>query len=339
MVQIRKRRFGRTGLQVPEVTYGGGWVGGLLITADQATAYATLDRAMAAGMDWIDTAAAYGNGVSETVIGGWLPTLGTMSRPRISTKFNIDTTAGDFRGQVRRSVEASLGRLGLNKVELLILHNRIVNRQPVARGPRELLPHEVLEAGGVADIMEELKREGLIDHLGMTGLGEPPALATVVDSGRFDVAQIYYNALNPTSFEDMSEAWPESWNSTHFGGLGNNCLAQDMGIMGIRIFAAGHLATNKRHGREIPITENAENEAEEARARAVNRLLGDRYGTPAQAALRFGLGCEALSTIVVGIGEPDHFTQVLEAAGQGPMSEADRSRIAELWQRDPAFVG
>lgn len=339
MAQIRKRRFGRTGLQVPEVTYGGGWVGGLLITADQATAHATLDRAMAAGMDWIDTAAAYGNGVSETVIGGWLKTLGATARPRISTKFNIDTTAGNYRDQVRRSIEESLGRLGVEKVELLILHNRIVNRQPVARGPRELLPHEVLEPGGVADIMDELRREGLIDHLGMTGLGEPPALASVVDSGRFDVAQIYYNALNPTSFRDMSENWPDSWNSTHFGGLGDQCLAQDMGIMGIRIFAAGHLATDQRHGREIPITENAENEAEEARARAVNGVLGDSYGTRAQAALRFGLGCEALSTIVVGIGEPDHFTQVLEAAALGPVSAADRDKIGDLWRQDAAFVG
>ena len=49
MAQIKRRRFGRTGLQVPEVTYGGGWVGGLLITAEQATAFATLDKALAAG--------------------------------------------------------------------------------------------------------------------------------------------------------------------------------------------------------------------------------------------------------------------------------------------------
>lgn len=335
MVQVKQRRFGRTGLQVPEVTYGGGWVGGLLITADRGIAHATLDKALASGIDWIDTAAAYGDGVSETVIGGWLEARGDKPRPRISTKFNIDTTAGDFRGQVRRSLEASLARLGLEKVELLILHNRIVNRQPVARGPRELLPHEVLEDGGVADVMDELRREGMIDHLGLTGLGEPPALAAVVDSGRFEVAQIYYNALNPSAFVDM----PDGWNSTHFQGLGKHCLAQDMGIMGIRIFAAGHLATDVRHGREIPITENAENSAEEARVSALVAAVGDLSETRAQTALRFGLGCDALSTIVVGIGEPDHFEQVLGAAELGPLDGTVRGTIAELWQRHPAFVG
>lgn len=335
MVQVKRRRFGRTGLQVPEVTYGGGWVGGLLITAEQATAFATLDKALAAGIDWIDTAAAYGDGVSETVIGAWLKTLGETPRPRISTKFNIDWAAGDYRGQVRRSLEASLERLGLDKVELLILHNRIVNRQPVARGPRELLPHDVLEPGGVADILDELKGEGLIDHLGMTGLGEPPALAMVVDSGRFDVAQIYYNALNPSAFSDV----PEAWNSTQFGRLGQRCVAQDMGIMGVRIFAAGHLATDARHGREIPITENAENTAEEARVRAWRGAVGALPGTRAQTALRFGLGCEALSTIVVGIGAPEHLDEVLGAAQMGPLDDAASAGIAALWQRDPAFVG
>ena len=73
--------------------------------------------------------------------------------------------------------------------------------------------------------------------------------------------------------------------------------------MGIRIFAAGHLATTERHGREVPITANAENAAEEARAKAARDLLGTRYGEPAQAALRFGLACPLLSTIEVGIGE------------------------------------
>lgn len=335
MVQIAKRRFGRTGFEVPEITYGGGWVGGLLITADQAVAHATLDRALVAGIDWIDTAAAYGDGVSETVIGGWLKTLGETPRPRISTKFNIDNTVGDYRGQVRRSFEGSLQRLGLDKVEVLILHNRIVNRQPVARSSRELYPHEVLEDGGIADILCELRDEGLIDHLGLTGLGEPAALGVVIDSGRFDVAQIYYNALNPTSFEAMSD----DWNSTDFAGIGKHCVAQDMGIMGIRIFAAGHLATDVRHGREIPLTENAGDKAEEARARVVNEKLGDGHGTRAQAALRFGLACQELSTIVVGIGEPEHLEQVLGAVDMGPLDALELARIAELWKRDHAFVG
>ncbi|SRR6056297_472789 len=333
MIKVPRRRFGRTGLDIPVVTYGGGWVGGHLITAPRETAFNTLNRALAAGIDWIDTAAAYGDGISETVIGQWLHTL-DGARPRISTKFGFDQSAGDIAGQIRRSLEASLQRLGLDKVELLILHNRIVNRQPVRRGPRELYPHEVLEEQGVADILDNLRREGLIDHIGMTALGEPAALEVVVDSGRFDVAQVYINALNPTAVESV----PDSWNSTNFNRLAEHCARQDMGLMGIRIFAAGHLVTDERHGREIPITENAADREEEERAQAFLEKIGTAHGSRAETALRFGLAYEQFPTIVVGIGEPDHLEQVLSAVEKGPLDAGARAKIAELWRSHPAFI-
>ena len=53
---MKHNRFGRTGLQVPVITFGGGWVGGVLIHGDEATANAALDRAWDAGIDWVDTA-------------------------------------------------------------------------------------------------------------------------------------------------------------------------------------------------------------------------------------------------------------------------------------------
>src|SRR5499426_1128295 len=140
---MEQRRFGRTGLLVPILTYGGGWVGGLIIRASPDVGHKVLNQAVAAGIDWIDTAASYGNGASETVIGEWLQTLAVGQRPRVSTKFNIDTSAGDFARQVETSVGDSLARLKLNSVPLIILHNRIV----AARGSgdtRGLTAQEVL---------------------------------------------------------------------------------------------------------------------------------------------------------------------------------------------------
>ncbi len=131
---MQRRRFGRTGLEVPALTFGGGWVGGLLIRGSEQEREAVLNRALQAGIDWVDTAALYGNGVSETVIGGWLRGVAKEKRPRISTKFNIDTSAGDFAGQIERSVTASLQRLGLQSVPLLILHSRVVTMRPIRSG-------------------------------------------------------------------------------------------------------------------------------------------------------------------------------------------------------------
>jgi aryl-alcohol dehydrogenase-like predicted oxidoreductase len=330
---MQRRRFGRTKLEVPALTYGGGFVGGYIIRSGEAEREAILNRAMAAGIDWVDTAAQYGNGASETVLGQWLAKLPAQKRPRLSTKFNVDSSAPDYAGQIAQSVKASLARLGVKHVPVLILHSRITSETGPGRDKRSLNPKEVLGRGGVVDIMDGLRKQGLCDWIGLTSLGDTAALHEVIDSGRFDVAQVYYNLLNPTA---AASAGP-GWNSTDFDGLLKRCQAQDMGVMGIRIFAAGHLATDERHGREMPITANTESTAEEARAKAALDALAGEKGTPAQKALRFGLACPLLSTIVIGIGEPSHLEDALKAAEMGPLPAAALDRLETVRRAHPAF--
>ena len=319
---MKQNRFGRTELQIPAVTFGGGWVGGVLIHGDAATANAALDLAWGAGIDWIDTAAMYGNGASETVIGRWLAGRAPDQRPRLSTKFRVDPGEPDLPGQMRDSVQASLKRLGVDRVDVIILHNQI----------GEEFGFDANAARRMADEMQALRNDGLCSHIGMTALGDPASLHEVVNAGPFDVAQVYYNMLNPTALQGR-----DPWNSTNFDGLLRRCQDQDMGVMGIRIFAAGHLATDQRHGREIPITDRSQNDDEETRARAVWNCLSVDDGTPAQAALRFGLACPELSTIVVGLGEIAHLREVIGAEAMGPLSKDVLARIGEVWST-PAFT-
>lgn len=308
---MEQRTFGRTGMHVPAITFGGGWVGGVLIHDGPEKGFTALDRGMAAGIDWIDTAAGYGNGVSEAVIGEWLSKQSQDGRPRISTKFRLDTDAGDFKGQMLRSLDESFVRLRMNHVPLVYLHNQLTDG-PTGGG--RLSADDVLR---VREYMENLIEQRLCSAIGMTALGDPGALHKVVGTGHFDAAQIYYNMLNPTAWSPRSR-----WNSTNFDGLLRECAAQNMGVMGIRIFAGGHLASPVRHGREIPVTSASDDAAEEARARRVWQALRDEDGTPAQAALRFGLACPGLSTIVVGLGEIDHLEEAIAAVAKGPMEHA-----------------
>ncbi len=328
---VPQRRFGRTGLTIPHITLGGGWVGGLLIHGTEDQRFAQLNEAMAAGVDWVDTAALYGQGQSETRIGEWLKT--TSKRPRLSTKFSVDVWEGDIEGQIRRSLEASFTRLGVDRVEAVLLHNQIADGD--APGSFSgVSPNHVLRTGGIADIMDKLREEGLMDHMGFTALGDPVAAREVAASRRMDVAQVYYNMLNPTADTPA----PPGWNTTDFLGLLHVMKAADMGVMGIRIFAGGFLATDERHGREIPITHNAEDAAEAARVAAMMTALDGEPGDRAQRAIRFGLASELLSTIVIGVGEDWHFTHALKALEMGPLDADPMARLDDVRAADGNFA-
>lgn len=323
---MRKRAFGRTGMDVPEMVLGGGIVGGILILADQETRRTALERCVAAGIDWIDTAAQYGNGVSEETIGHYLPQL--QPRPRVSTKFRLKPTdMFDVPGAVERCLEASLKRLKLERIELFQLHNQLGGADPGRAMPVE----HVLRKEGVADALDGLKARGLIAAGGFTALGETHAVFEVANSGRFDSAQVYYNMLNP------SAAWeraPAGWPAQDFSGLIAACRRHGTAIMNIRALAGGALASTEPHGREVVIASGAELDRDFARAAAVRAALRADFGTPAQTAIRFALANPDIACIDFGIATLAHLDEALAAYALGPLPDEAIRRLEPLWASD-----
>ena len=304
---MEQRRFGRTGLEISAFTLGGGYVGGILINPEDGTRLEALQRAVAAGCNWVDTAADYGKGESELALGRLLADV--SPRPRISTKLRLDTERlGDLVGEVRRGLEASLKRLRLDRVELFQLHNPIVQRI----GDGRLSPRHALH---MADAFERVREEGLFDFYGLTALGEAGPLVEVLRTGRYDTAQVYYNLLNPSAGRTM----PEGWTGQDFGGIVEACTAQDMGVMNIRVLAGGVLASDRPHGREVIVTTDADLAREQDRARRMLRRIGSEHGTPAQAAIRYALANPDLSTVVVGLATLAQLDEALEAFAAGPL--------------------
>jgi D-threo-aldose 1-dehydrogenase len=325
---MRKIFFGRTGLEISELAFGGGVTGGILINADEATRYTALRRAVAAGINWIDTAPIYGNGESEETIGRHLETL--SPRPYVSTKVRIEAEdLNDIPGAIERSLEQSLVRLRTDWVALLQLHNHLGS----GLGERiALTPEQVLDRGGVADTFDRLKEQGLIHASGMTAAGDTKACLEVIASGRFDAAQVYYNVINP------SAAWrrvPPGWKGGQdLCGLLTACFHQNMGVLNIRVFAGGVLASPERPDRLFVMTSDTDVDNEVRCAAAVRSALGDAYGTPAQAALRFVLGNRDLATRVIGITRIEHLDAALEAVAQGPLPTAAISKLDGLWANE-----
>jgi L-galactose dehydrogenase/L-glyceraldehyde 3-phosphate reductase len=317
---MQARRFGRTELEISAFTLGGGFVGGLLIHPEDEVRLEALRRIVAAGCNWIDTAADYGKGESERALGRLLP--GVSPRPRLSTKVRLDTDRlGDLEGQIRASIEASFRRLEVDRIELFQLHNPIA----VQSGNGRLSPRDALR---VADVLERLREEGLFLFFGLTALGETASIVEVLRSGRFDTAQVYYNMLNPSAARPM----PAGWTGQDFGGVIEACRSQDMGIMNIRVLAGGVLASDVPHGREVIVTSDADLSREQARARLVAARLGSRYGTRAQTAIRYALANADLSTVVVGLATLAQLDEALEAFAAGPLPETAMSEIEAVFR-------
>ncbi len=107
---MKYRTFGRSGIKVSEIIFGGGNVGGIIIHKDDATKREAIRRALAGGINWIDTAAQYGNGKSEEALGWLLPEV--TEKPYLSTKFSLDVeNLQDIPAQIEERFKASLARL------------------------------------------------------------------------------------------------------------------------------------------------------------------------------------------------------------------------------------
>lgn len=150
---MKIRKLGASGFNVSEVGLGCWQLGadwGLDISKEKALNI--LDEAVKNGITFFDTADVYGNGKSETLIGEFLKTCNAPIR--IATKFG---RAGDAfpnkysKDVLKKSVEGSLNRLGVESLDLLQLH---------------CIPTHYLKEGAVFEWLRELQQEGLIKHFG-----------------------------------------------------------------------------------------------------------------------------------------------------------------------------
>lgn len=161
--QLKRAVLGRSGLEITRVGFGawaiggGGWEFGWGPQED-ADSVAAIERALEQGVNWIDTAAAYGFGHSEQVVGRALAGMSADQRPYVFTKCSLLEGPGRRvihslkRDSLLREAEASLKRLGLDAIDLYQIH-----------WPE---PEEDLEEGFSA--LLELREQGLVRHIGVS---------------------------------------------------------------------------------------------------------------------------------------------------------------------------
>jgi aryl-alcohol dehydrogenase-like predicted oxidoreductase len=166
---MEMRIFGRTGLELSVLGFGCGAVGGLMVRGDRVDQERTIARAIGAGVNYFDTAVQYGNGESEKNLGRILQQLRPPNAV-VGTKVRLPSASfGHIADAVATSLEHSLIRLRLDRVDIFHLHNAITE----AGGGETLSVQQVL--GDVVPAFQRLRQQGKVRFLGLTAIGRTTA--------------------------------------------------------------------------------------------------------------------------------------------------------------------
>ena len=320
------RPLGNTGLNVSEIGFGCGNVGGLMIRGEHSDQVKAAARAIELGINYFDTASSYGDGQSETNLGRVLKEL--SADVYVGTKFRVTThEPGRIKGNVIASVEQSLTRLGREQVDLIQMHNHV----GTTAEDGSITPEEALSE--VVDALRELRGQGKVRFWGMTAVGETEALHRVIDSGTLNTVQSVYNLVNPSA----GVAVPSGFDMPDYGNLIERASANGMGVLVIRVLAAGALSGEAtRHPVAVPtvspIGSGRDYDQDRARADRFRFLQQEGYvGSMVEASLRFALGNAGVSSVLVGYSSLEHLEQAVEIAARGPLPPEAMARLPEVW--------
>lgn len=325
---MQQHSFGRL-WPVSVLTLGGGGLGMVWGETTFEECVATVHAAVAAGINLIDLAPRYGDGKAEEVVGaafdGRLP-----AGVRVTSKCNLgNAPRAEIESALRRSIEGSLKRLRLSRLDLFFLHSNVVpDAQHLAHRPDAASRMTLYETfvADVRPVFETLVGEGLIGAWGLTGIGHPDAIIRLLGERPAPAAvQCIANLLDSPGalkFFDGS-AKPRAVMAA--------ARANGVGVMGIRAVQAGALTS----ALDRPLPADHPEMRDYARAAGFRRLAAELGLTPALLAHRYALSLP-VDTVVLGVKNRRELAECVAAAEAGPLpgdliARVDRSvdRAAE----------
>ena len=322
---MQQRDFGRTGLKVSVLGLGCGAVGGLMVRGTAADQERAVARAVEAGINYLDTAAMYGDGASETNLGRVLGKL--KPQVLIGTKVRLrDDQKHDIATGITTSLDASLRRLSRDSVDLFQLHNPITLNDAPGALTADVVLNQVVPA------FQRLRDQGKFRFLGITAIGDTAALHSIVQSGAFRSAQVPYNLLHPSPGGPVPANYPAQDYQDLLGAM----QRAGMGAIGIRALAGGALAgTAERHPIASPPPEPIGSarsyDADLDRARLFLPLVsGAQASSLAEVALRYVISHPAMSTALIGVATLEQFESAIAAAEKGLLPAAVLEQAAAI---------
>jgi len=327
---VKYRMLGRTGLKISEIGFGCGNIGGMMVRGGHEDQVRAVRQAVELGINYFDTAAAYGDGKSEENLGIVLKEIGT--KVTLATKVrHRPEDVENLKEATIASVEQSLKRLQKMSVDLIQLHTRV--RVERGEGRFALTPNEILGPEGVLGAFKGLREQGKVRYFGFSGLGDPEALHALIESGEFHSIQAYYNMLNPSAGQPVSARF----SPLDYGGLIDHAAAKGMGVVVIRVLAAGSLTASpeaRGSSSREPLSPGSDYAHDVERAQRLGFLIQGDVKTLSQAAIRFALMKPEVSTVLVGFSNQEHIEEAVDCSGTGELPGEAMVRLKQLWETD-----
>jgi D-threo-aldose 1-dehydrogenase len=301
------RPLGSTGLTVSLLCAGGGLLGSMPdnfgYDVPAAQGVRTARRVLDGPIAFLDTSNNYSGGESERRIGTAIAERGGLPEGFVlATKVDQDVDTNDFSGtRVRRSLEESLERLGLDRIQLLYLHD-----------PEQISFEEGMAADGPVRELLRLRDEGLAAHLGVAG-GPVDLLRRYLETGAFEalITHNRYTLVDRSADELISDA--------HERGV----AVINAAVFGGGILAKGTSGSTRYAYREAP--------AEVVSAVRAMEEACSRHEVPlAAAAVQFSTRDPRISSTILGFSKPE---RVDEAVAQATWPIPD-----ELWTELERYV-
>ncbi len=319
---MKYRALGNSGLQVSEIGFGAWGIGGLVQDSsaygptDDKVSQQALAAAFDAGVTFYDTAALYGYGHSEELLGKTFRTV--RDQIVLSTKAGYVNFSGvqDFSpGFLRTSLEASLRRLQTEYVDVFQLHDP----------PIDLLKND----NTIMAALETLQNEGKIRVIGISTRSPMDSLTAVEQLG-FKSIQVNFNMVDQRAIEV---------------GLFDACRTHGVGIIARTPLCFGFLT-----GKYAADDDYAEGDHRRKWKREQIELWADAYKlfraelgnevlqTNAQIALRYVLSFAEVSTTIPGMLTEDHVSENVTASGLGPFSPSLLADFAGIYGQHSFFA-
>jgi D-threo-aldose 1-dehydrogenase len=288
---MKKRSFGKTGLSVTPLCIGTSALGsfpaqyGYEVNTERAVA--TMRRVFEGPINFIDTSNEYGNGDSERRIGQALAEMGGLPESFVlATKVDPVRGSTDFSGdRVRASVAESLERLGLNRLQLVYLHD-----------PEKMTFAEGTAPGGAVEALVQLRNEGVIDHLGVAG-GPIDLMRQYLATGVFEavISHNRYTLVDQSAEPLLNDAAERGIAFVNAAPYGGGMLVKGPDVVSKYSYQPASASTVDR-------------------VREMQRICTS-YNVPlAAAALQFSLRESRITSTIVGISEPERVEQTLRLA-------------------------